>query len=190
MNLDLNAPLHAREQEGSFMFPVITWVAKFAQLHAEPPLNWSLCLTLNGELTWDPEVCKYTKNLLVENFQRESRFAENCKIHLGPSLFDRINTADAEVDFSSLPRLAQQQVLMVLVPKLITQYVQHQGWRIYTQRNLRYDGGGGAPMVTWVVHFTRNTGVNATPEAAYRDALASILCSKGSILNNGGIEGN
>lgn len=188
VNLDLNSPLHAREQEGDIVFPVIRWIAKFAQLHAEPPLDWSLCLTLNGGLVWDATVCRYTKNLLVENFQREPRFAESCKIHLGSALYNQIEAPEDEVDFSSLSEAAQQQVLMILVPKLITQYVQHQGWKIRTQRNLRYQGGGGAPMVTWVVHFTRNSGVSATPNAAYRDALANILYSKGLIRDDGQIE--
>lgn len=190
VNLDLNSPLHAREQESNIVFPVITWIAKFAQLHAEPPLDWSLCLTLNGGLAWDAATSRYAQNLLIENFQREPRFAESCKTHLGSSLYDQISAPEDNMDFSSLPRVAQQEVLMVLVPKLITQYVQHQGWRIHTQQNLRYQGGGGAPMVTWVVHFTRNTGVEATPDAAYRDALANILYSKGLIRDDGQIEGD
>lgn len=187
VNLDLNSPLHAREQEGNIVFPVITWIAKFAQLHAEPPLDWSLCLTLNGELVWDAAICQYAQNLLVENFQREPRFAESCKTYLGSHLYEQINAPEEQVDFSSLPGVAQQQVLMILVPKLIAQYVQHQGWMIRTQQNLRYQGGGGAPMVTWIVHFIRNTGVDATPDATYRNAIAGILCSKGLIHADGRI---
>lgn len=43
-------------------------------------------------------------------------------------------------------------------------------------------------MVTWVVHFARNRSVDATPDAAYRDALADILYSKGLIHDDGRIE--
>lgn len=187
VNLDLNSPLHAQEQEGSILFPVVIWVAKFAQLHVDPPLDWSLCLTLHGELPWDSTVCRYAQNLLIENFEREPLFAESCKTHLGSELYKKINATDT-VDFSSLPRVAKQQVLMALVPKLIAQQAQHQGWRIRTQQNLRYGGEGRAPMVTWIVRFTRSTGVYATPNAAYRDALTSILCSTGQIRDDGELE--
>ncbi len=77
---------------------------------------------------------------------------------------------------------------MMTLPKLITQRVQNQGWRIATEQNLRYGGKGNAPMVTWIVRFTWDAGAIAAPDAAHRDALAGIFHFVGLIREDGQIE--
>lgn len=188
INLDLNSELQAKQQEGRIDFPVIAWIGKVAALHTAPsPRDWSLCLTLHGEINWNNEICRFAKEFLRDNFRREPSFAESCRNLFGATLYDDINTG-SDIDFSTLLPRAQQQVLMVVVPKLITQRVQNQGWRIATERNLRYGGEGKAPMVTWIVRFTWNADAIAAPDAAHRDALAGIFHFVGLIREDGQIE--
>lgn len=188
INLDLNGKLRARQQQAHVDFPVIAWIDKVARLHTVPSQrDWSLCLTLHGEINWNDDVCRFAQEFLRDNFKRELAFAESCRNLFGEALCKDINDK-ANVDFSALHLKAQQQVLMVIVPKLIAQRVQNQGWRIATERNLRYGGEGNAPMVTWIVRFTWDAGAIAAPNVAHRDALAGIFHFVGLIREDGQIE--
>jgi hypothetical protein len=188
INLDLNSSLAARVREGEVFFPILAWIAKLGRLHATPPRrDWSLCLTLHGQIEWSTEVCIFVQRFLAENFTREERFAAACKHVLGQDLCGRISQ-DPVLDFSGLSREAQQQLLMTFVPKLITQLVLNQGWLVDTERNLRYGAPGHAPMVTWVVRFQWSAAALETPDQSYRVALAGILRSAGSIGVDGSIQ--
>jgi hypothetical protein len=123
---------------------------------------------------------------LRENFQREQRFADACRRLFGDSLFREIDS-DRLVNFSSLERKEQQQLLMAFVPKLINSVIQPQGWRIGTETNLRYGTAPHAPMVTWIVRFTWDPMARATPDQVYRDSLATILAGAGVIRQDGAI---
>jgi hypothetical protein len=188
VNLDLNGGLKAEKVQGQIRFPVVTWIEKLARLHARAPRrDWTLCLTLHGELHWDSETCNFVQQFLCDNFEREPRFAESCRSLFGTDTYDSIDS-DNSVNFSTLSSDTQQQVLMVVVPKLITQHVQNQGWRVHTEHNLRYGGGEHARMVTWVVRFTWDADTLAAPDAAHRQALTGIFHSVGSIRKDGQIE--
>lgn len=187
INLDLNAPLAPKEVDGAVEFPLINWVSKFAQLHAVAPRrDWSLCLTLHGEIAWSQQASEFCQQFLTENFGREARFADGCRRLLGDELTQRI-TQQEPIDFGVLKRHSQQQVLMAVVPKLITQAVISQGWRIKTERNLRYGQPPHAAMVTWVVRFTWDNAARRTPDRVYRESIAGILESAAVILDDGNI---
>lgn len=188
VNLDLNGELKAVSEHGHIVFPAITWIDKLARLHArEPRRDWTLCLTLHGELQWDTEVCSFVQQFLRDNFEREPPFEDACKSFLGATLVSAIS-AEAPVDFSVLPLTVQQQVLMVVAPKLIARHVHDQGWKVCTIRNLRYGGGVYAPMVTWIIRFTWDAGALASPGATLREALTGIFQAAGSVLEDGRIE--
>lgn len=188
VNLDLNGELKAVNEQGRVMFPVITWIDKLARLHArEPQRDWTLCLTLHGELQWDTHACSFVQRFLRDNFERESSFADACKCHVGVALVTDISAA-APIDFSTLPLATQQQVLMIVVPKLIAQRVHDQGWKVRTVRNLRYGGGDHAPMVTWIIRLAWDADALASPGATLREALTGIFHAVGSVLEDGRIE--
>ena len=188
VNLDLNSGLRAKQQEGRIDFPIIAWIDKVATLHtAAPKRDWSLCLTLHGEINWNNEVCDFAQEFLRDNFRYEPTFAESCRNLFGEALCEGIE-GEASVDFSDLGVESQQQVLMVIVPKLISQRVQNQGWRMVTKRNLRYGGDETAPMSTWIMRFTWDASVMPAPNIAHSDALAGIFHFVGSIRDDGQIE--
>lgn len=187
VNLDFDKPL-AATSETEITFPAISWINKLAHLHAEESKSWCLLLTFHAELHWDSKVCQFVQSFLSENFRREAEFRDSCHNLLGRTLCSQICASDL-FNFSNLSAEMQQKILMILVPKLITNLVHQQGWKIRTQRNLRYGGGNTAPMVTWVIQFEWNSAVQATPDSAYREALAGILADAGMIRENGKIEG-
>ena len=188
VNLDLNSALRAKKEE-RIDFPVIAWIDKVAKLHTRPsPRDWSLCLTLQGEINWNDEVCSFAQEFLCDNFRSEPSFAESCRKLFGETLYQNINNSEVSVDFSTLLSEAQQQVLMVTVPKLIAQRVRNQGWRMVTKRNLRYGGGATASMITWIMRFTWDTRAVSAPNIAHRDALTGIFHFVGSIRDDGQIE--
>lgn len=188
VNLDLNAPLVARQDQGRIVFPVLEWVRKLCQIHASSPhTDWTLCLTLHGEVVWPQDVDRYTREFLFENFRREPVFAQSCRAFLGDALVQLLmqNTA---VSFMEWDRDDQQKFIMVMVPKLVARLVHIEGWQVKTERNLRYGGGSCAPMVAWIVRFTWDSSASATPDAVYRDALRNILSGAGLVNANGEIE--
>jgi hypothetical protein len=189
INLDLTTPLDADlSSDGRISFPVLTWIRKLCEIHSESPrLDWCLCLTLNGDLNWPPEVWKPMQEFLAENFNREPRFGLAAQQVLGGSLYAAILACGAD-DLSGLSADEKQKLLMVFVPKKITQLVHAEGWRLRTPYNLRYGGHSGfASMVTWVFGFTWDRRSNSSPFSVYRDSLNDALTAAGHVDARGRI---
>jgi hypothetical protein len=188
VNLDLNNPLRGATCNGEVTFPVLSWIRKLCQLHARSPrYDWTLCLTLHGEVVWLEEVNTWTKSFLAENLRREPDFAKGCREFLGEELVTQV-TGCSPIDFSTLDRTGQQKIIMVMVPKMIAKLVHNEGWNVSTERNLSYGQAGCAPMVTWIVRFTWSSDGSATPDALYRAALKDILSGAGVVTDRGQIE--
>jgi len=188
VNLDLNSPLRGTAHEGEVRFPVLSWIKKLCQLHGKSPrYDWTLCLTLHGEVVWPEEVSIWTKTFLAENLCREPGFADGCKELLGGDLVTKVRGC-SPTKFSNFNKVDQQKIIMVLVPKMIAKLVHNEGWNIATKQNLRYGQEGCAPMVTWIVKFTWTQSGTATPDAIYRAALKDIFSSAGVITDTGEIE--
>lgn len=188
VNLDLDTPLKALNRDGHVVFPVLAWVKKLCLLHSRSPrTDWILCLTLHGEVVWPEEVNQWTKSFLLENFRREPNFSKSCENFFGPELYGTISGHD-DIDFTSLASADQQKFIMVMVPKLIANFVHNEGWRVHTEHCLRYGGDGvHAPMATWIVRFTWNGNAAITPDSLYRSALNDILSGAGNVNNDGSI---
>jgi len=102
VNLDLNKPLLAVLKNGQLEFPILEGVRKLSQLHAvNPRLNWSLCLTLHGEIVWSKDIGLMIQHFLSENFAREKRFADSCRSVFGDELYENIDSASVK-DLSKL----------------------------------------------------------------------------------------
>lgn len=187
VNLDLNSPLKAEVRSGDVVFPVLAWIDKLCQIHAkEPRIDWTLCLTLHGEVVWPEEVNHYTQKFLCENIGREPKFDEGCKEIFNEKLY-QVATGEDVPNFTELDREDQQKLIMVMVPKIIARLVHDKGWRVKTERNLMYGGGNRAPMVTWIVKFTWAKEAMAEPDATYREALRDIFSGIGVVTDNGKI---
>lgn len=187
INLDFDISLSAHYEDGHVSFPVLEWIRKLSQIHARPPrTDWTLCLTLHGEVVWPENVSRWTKTFLRENLRREPVFAENCKEFFGEELLKYL-IQDDDIDFATLDREDQQKFFMVMVPKIITKLVHNEGWKVRTELNLRYGEGNQAPMVTWIVKFTWDGNATATPDTLYRTALCEILSNAGVVTDDGNI---
>lgn len=187
VNLDLNIPLKALIADKAVVFPVPAWIDKLCQIHAkEPRIDWTLCLTLHGEVMWPEAANLYTRRFLCENLGRELLFDEGCKKFFGEKLYETITREDYP-NFAELDRIDQQKIIMVIVPKIIARLVHDKGWRARTKRNLRYGGREHAPMVTWIVKFTWDEEAIAEPDATYREALCNIFSGVGVVTEHGEI---
>jgi hypothetical protein len=187
VNLDLNSPLKAEMRNGDVVFPVLAWIDKLCQIHAkEPRIDWTLCLTLHGEVVWPEEVNHYTQKFLCENIGREPKFDEGCKEIFNEKLY-QVATGEDVPNFTELDREDQQKLIMVMVPKIIARLVHDKGWRVKTERNLMYGGVNRAPMVTWIVKFTWGKEAIAEPDATYREALREIFSGIGVVTDTGKI---
>jgi hypothetical protein len=176
VNLDLQAPLVARFSGMQLEFPVLRHVQKLAQLHADPPrVNWTLCLTLHGEVHWDEAAREAVCRFLAENCTREPAFAESMRALLGAEAADAI-VNDRPGDLPLDEVVMQQLLLMVCVPKRILSDVHTQGWALTCRHNIRYGGAESrAPMVSWVIDFVEDPRGSTEPDALYRDCLRSVL---------------
>ena len=186
VNLDLNEVLKGVEREGALVFPVLSWITKFAQLHARfPRRDWCLFLTLHGEIPWAAGIGEAVQEFLQENLQRAEAFRSATQRLLGHELYDRL--AGAKVDnLSRLTREAQQKVLMVFVPKKIAQLVRDQGWRLKTTHNLRYGASPHqAPMVSWIIEFITDPKSSRKPEAVYLRSVNDALTNVGEVTEDG-----
>lgn len=188
VNLDFEQSMEARVDQEQTTFPVIRLIEKLGRLHAErPQIDWTLCLTLNSTISWSAEISAGVQSFLAENFRADSTFASGCRSFLGESLYDGILSSDA-LDFSELSVDLQQRVLMAFVPKQISHSVLGQGWRVETERNLRYGGQQHhAPMVSWIFNLVWDSRATSQPSALYAESLARILSGAGKVDDDGSI---
>lgn len=183
VNLDMNTPLKAEVDDGELLFPILALVRKLTVLHADPPVKWTLCLTLHGEVKWNAACEREACRFLADNFSRDETFAENARKTLGDTIFDRICNKPSSANLRNLPHADQQRVMMVIVPKQIAFDAHTGGWAVDTVENLRYGGSEKrAPMVTWILRFAWD---ERQPEDLYRDGLARALAQRGHITARG-----
>ena len=188
VNLDLNESFRGTMENKAANFPVLTLVHKLCRLHEKPPqLDWTLCLTLHGEFKWNDGVSEWTNQFLVSNLNRESHFARNCEKFLGGDLFSQISSGEI-LDFRTLDRTSQQKIIMIIVPKYISNLVHNWGWSVFTNRNLRYVNEKHAPMVTWILKFTWSGQATSQPDTVYRSSLMDIFSGAGIVKDSGEIE--
>jgi hypothetical protein len=189
VNLDLDEPLKAEMDQGQLSFPVLGLIRKLSVLHAvAPPVDWTLCLTLHGEVIWPEECDAPASRLLASNFQLDEDFANDARDVLGGELNDALQEDPPTVKFADLSRADQQRLLMVLVPKRIAFDAHRDGWKVDTTENLRYGGSQQrARMVTWVLRLTWDPRATTEPTTLYREALAAALDRRGHIDASGGL---
>ena len=192
VNLDFNSSLECLVlPDGNHEFPVVIWIHKFALLHKNQQSgnNWRLCVTLQGQINWSPDICRTTQEFLKENFNRSTEFNEQGKKFLGDILHQSILDS-AAIDFKKISMEDQQKIIMVFLPKKIIFATYNQGWMIKTKYNLSYGGtNASAPMVTWIFDFTADTRINSNPDDLYLSGVQQILSSVGKIVEDGIIDG-
>ena len=190
INLDFDTALNAKETDEGIIFPTFKWVQKVSQLHADrmPRQSWCLCLTFNDTINWVPNASESVRHFLVENYTLSPEFEASCRLLLGEDLQSKIIDIELPVDFANIAKEDQQKLLMVFVPKKIAQLVYGQGWLVKTSWNLHYNGGGGAPMVTWILSYVWDTQASSTPNAVYQKSLREIFASPGHVADDGQIE--
>jgi hypothetical protein len=176
VNLDLNQPLVPRFAGLQLEFPVLRHVQKLAQLHADSPrVNWTLCLTLHGEVHWDSDAREAVCRFLAENCTREPAFADAMFALLGEETSNAIISLCPD-DLPLEDVEMQQTLLMVCVPKRILSDVHTQGWALTCRHNVRYGGADmKAPMVSWIIDFVEDPRGSSEPDALYRECLRSVL---------------
>lgn len=186
VNLDLNQPLVARFVGTQLEFPVLRYVQKLAQLHADAPrVDWTLCLTLHGEVHWEAAAREAVCRFLAENCAREPAFADAMRGLLGEEAYAAIRAVLPD----NLPLddfHMQQLLLMVCVPKRILNDVHTQGWALTCRHNVRYGGADRrAPMVSWIIDFVEDARGATEPDALYRECLRAVLDNTASIDGEG-----
>jgi hypothetical protein len=185
VNLDLQSPLEAEVAKGQLQFPLLSLVQKIAVLHTEPPVDWTLCLTLHGEAMWSGASAKKACEFLTANFARDAKFAEQTEDALGSELFESICKTKSST-FQNLEKSVQRLILMVIVPKKIAFEAHKVGWAVDTIENLQYGGTGDrAGMVTWMLRFKWDERASTEADVLYGEALPRILARRGHITARG-----
>ncbi len=190
INLDLNTSLRHSVENTRVQFPVLTWVTKVCQVHTSkrPDEDWYLYLTLDSRIDWPEFVSNEIAGFLNDNFRHSNELKESCRMLYGLELYNQIIDG-YPVNFANLQSEEQQKVLMLVVPKKLSQLVHAYGWRIQTLTNLRYGGqNNNAHMVTWIFAFKADSRATSAPNEVYLDCLKSILSSAGFISDDGKIQ--
>lgn len=187
VNLDLNASLAARIQQNQLQFPLVKMIEKFAVLHAQDPhVNWSLCLTLHADLTFDAGALGRISSFLAENFKKEEVYAAVSSGLLGTDLYEKLAEGKCPDEvINDLEPVDIQNLLMALIPKRIICDTHRHGWKVTTRRNLRYGAAPAAPMVSWILDFEWDPRGSSAPQELYSESLEGAVASVEEIDSNG-----
>ena len=142
INLDFDGSLDSSVTGNSIEFPVLTWVYKVAQIHATHKPDEEMVSFPDFSIVQSiglPPVSQDVQDFLSANFATSPEFREMCRTLLGEALYSQI-IGQVAVDFRILNSEDRQKLLMVFVPKKISQLVHVQGWQVKTLWNLRYGG--------------------------------------------------
>jgi hypothetical protein len=179
VNLDLNGNLLTTESGDQIVFIIPRWIEKLCEIHgAHPSIDWTLFLTLRGEILWEDRINKFIQNFLMDNIRREPEFRTRCLDYWGSVLYERIILEES--DYKRFDRDEQQMILIVLIPKLITNYVCNRGWRVITRRGIKYGGDSTSPMVSFIISFEFETDA-LEPNRIYCESILDIFTELGSI---------
>jgi len=186
VNFDLQCSLEASTKDGQLWFPILALIRKLAILHSEPALDWTLCLTLHGQVSWTVDRQKKAWKFLASNFGADETFGRQARDTLGDEIYDAICTEPNLLRIEKLGLVEQQKLLMVLVPKKIAFDAHTHGWRVDTVENLRYGGSQHrAPMVTWILRFAWDERAATEAPVVYHESLAQVLAYRGHINRTG-----
>ena len=189
INLDFQSSLELKNENGNIIFPIFNWIHKISLLHAhkKPQLNWCLCLTLNSAINQPQITGEFIQRFLKENYELSPEFETSCRNLLGDEIQDAI-LSDNLLDLSLFSVEEKQKILMIFVPKKISNIVHNQNWHVRTLWNLCYGGNEGqAPMVSWILSLEWDERAAATPQTVYQESLTQILASVRRIEDDGAI---
>jgi len=185
INLDLNMPIMVDETINEILIPPIEWIKKFFIFHRESELDWTLCLTLHGEIYWNEEVNSQVIKFLVDNCDHDNEFKDSLVSLLGEYLSQSI--FESNVDLTNIEQNEMQKIAMILIPKLLVNHAVNSGWIITTGHNYAYSGGGGSPMVTWVFNFRLDPNAAAQTITEYIKGIRNIFFLTGFINDEGNL---
>jgi hypothetical protein len=190
INLDINEPLVATRAGGRIIYPLLERIQKFAMLHTlSTPLDWTLLLTIHGEINWDEATSRSAQEFIGENCSREPAFRSGLVKFWGEDLVESFENIGVK-SLSGLSAERQQRFLMAFVPKKIASLVHQQSWRVETLWNYGYGGRQReAPMTTWAMAFFIDERASSKPDALYRESLRTVLRQVGFIQEDGSILG-
>jgi len=187
VNLDFDNSLSIDANGDTLFFRELNWVRKLCQIHLlEPVINWKLFLTFNATIDhWDDKILESIKNFLQDNFEREEEFKESCENFFEEELFEMI-TGEDKLDTENLSQVQKNKLMMIFVPKKLSQLVHNDGWSIDTEMNCHYGGENKtAPMVSWIFNFSWKPGNTDIPNQIYKECLLGILAKVVHIKDDG-----
>jgi len=189
VNLDLDNSLEARNDDDELIFPLLQLVVKLARLHAERPrIDWTLLLTLHGEIHWDDGVFGYVAEFLGENCRNDPEFERGFRNTAGNHIVDSFLQQPIALK-SEYSKLEQQSILMAFVPKKIAHLLHRDGWKVVTAVNVRYGGTNArAPMVSWQMDFKWDRRYSTRPEVIYRECVREVFMNTRQITARGALE--
>lgn len=184
VNLDLNNCLEAFDVDGDVNFPLINQLDKLATIHcSEQKLEWTLLLTLHGELHWSDAVWNYVASYLLENMESVAEFRTAIEAIWGHGPTVHLNTQDIEA--LKVNKAVHQRLILSLVPKLVADKVRSQRWAIHIDWSFAYGGAQqAAPMVTWSLDF-KHAAAGVTSAVNYKQNVARILANARRIDGHG-----
>jgi len=188
INLDLNEPWMPRLQGDQWIIPTCRGIEKFAELHAsDPKLHWTLLLTLHGECPWSIDAQSVISGKINDLFHTYPALIEEVQDWIGEELLTNIRNNHV-IDFSTVPKLLQQKLLMWVVPMCVALACRQQGWAISVLENIHYgQHPEHAPMVSWIIDFQIPTRQALTFEPELRNCLETILNRAAHITPDGEI---
>ncbi len=174
VNLDLNNCLEAAEADGVITFPLIDHLDKLATIHAaEQKLEWTLLMTLHGELNWSDAAWQYVVQYLLENMESVAEFRTAVEAVWGAESTAHLNAQD--INALKANKAIHQRLVLSLLPKLVADKVRAHRWAIHVDWSFEYGGANeAAPMVTWSIDF-KHAAMGVTPAANYKQNVARIL---------------
>lgn len=190
VNLDFDGSIKYDYKNGAIIFKELEWIYKICLIRTNEGLkNWKLFLTFNANLSnWDVEVFDYIKNFIFDNIKHEKHFSDQCKELFGEKLFPVFNNEDNIEDYEFTHK-ESQKILMIFVPKFLSNKLHVNGWTLKTKINLYYgELPETAPMVTWIINFNYDESKLSTPKLIYKESILSIFDKVGYIDKSGEIK--
>jgi hypothetical protein len=192
VNLDLDRSLQALVNGQDISFPLIKAIKKISQLHHEPQagqkLPWSLCVTVNGSMNWQPEVFGYLVAFLASNCTHHPDFSEKLSAILGGDLVATMIRDRADVPKESFSAEQLQILACIFLAKQIVESTNEHAWQLAQSECLIYGGEAGhAPMVTLILTLEAAEPELGRPARRYDFNLSKLLPSLGKVDMRGNV---
>ncbi|QDW29019.1 hypothetical protein FFF93_003925 [Arthrobacter sp. KBS0702] len=178
INLDYDG--NVRIQDGKS--PFVEAAVRLAEFHASDMKSWSLLITANASISWDEDGQKWAKSFLSQYLEEE--------LVLSQKVQSDVRFLAEDCDLRQVDFDVQQYIVSIFLPLRLADDLVSRHWLVSPSSVFVYSGGGGAPMVSWILSIDHDPSAPANRLRLLKQLPQTLMACVEDLRESGGADGS